>query len=58
MGGGVEHAEGGGTPAGEESHLFQIWINAPRARKNDDPRYGAEPPENMVDFPRPDGGTQ
>ena len=28
-GSGIEHAEGGGTPAGENMHGFQIWINVP-----------------------------
>ena len=28
-GSGIEHAEGGGTPAGQNNHGFQIWINVP-----------------------------
>jgi len=53
VGSGVEHAEGGGTPAGERHTGFQIWINVPSARKMDSPRYGTEPPENIpvVDVP-------
>jgi hypothetical protein len=37
-GSGVEHAEGGGTPAGMNTLGFQIWINVPSARKSDAPR--------------------
>jgi quercetin 2,3-dioxygenase len=44
-GSGIEHAESGGTPAGEVVTGFQIWINVPSTRKMDDPRYGTEPPE-------------
>lgn len=58
VGSGVEHAEGGGTPAGEAKHGFQIWINVPREHKNDDPRYGTEQPENMVDLPLPGGSAR
>lgn len=47
VGSGVEHAEGGGTPAGEHHTGFQIWINVPSARKLDPPRYGTEAPENI-----------
>jgi len=47
VGSGIEHAEGGGTPAGEYMHGFQIWINVPSDRKLDDPRYGTDPPENI-----------
>jgi quercetin 2,3-dioxygenase len=46
-GSGIEHAEGGGTPAGEPQDGFQIWINVPSARKMDDPKYGNEPPESL-----------
>ena len=42
-GSGIEHAEGGGTPAGETNHGFQIWINVPSSRKMDDPAYGTHP---------------
>ena len=41
-GSGIEHAEGGGTPAGQTNTGFQIWINVPAARKMDDPQYGTE----------------
>lgn len=58
VGSGVEHAEGGGTPEGEVSHGFQIWINVPRERKGDDPRYGIEPPEKMVDIILPGGSAR
>merc|ERR1719329_409403 len=57
VGSGVEHAEGGGTPAGVRSHGFQIWINVPRTRKYDDPRYGTAVPETMVDISLPCGGN-
>lgn len=47
VGSGIEHAEGGGTPLGEQVTGFQIWINVPSDRKMDDPIYGIEPPENI-----------
>lgn len=47
VGSGIEHAEGGGTPAGSAMHGFQIWVNVPRTHKHDDPRYGTESPENI-----------
>lgn len=50
VGSGIEHAEGGGTPAGEKMEGFQIWVNVPSERKMDDPRYGTEPPENIPTF--------
>merc|ERR1719428_2567917 len=50
VGSGIEHAEGGGTPAGQPSHGFQIWINVPRALKDADPRYGTVLTEDMMDF--------
>ena len=37
-GSGIEHAEAGGTPEGEDMTGFQIWINVPSSRKMDDPR--------------------
>lgn len=43
VGSGIEHAEGGGTPEGELSEGFQIWINVPSAKKMDNPRYGTDP---------------
>ena len=35
VGSGIEHAEGGGTPAGMRTTGFQLWINVPSSRKND-----------------------
>jgi redox-sensitive bicupin YhaK (pirin superfamily) len=58
VGSGIEHAEGGGTAAGEMKHGFQIWINVPREHKQDDPRYGTEQPENMVDIAFPGGSAR
>ena len=46
-GSGIEHAEGGATPKGENMTGFQIWINVPADKKMDDPRYGTEPPESI-----------
>lgn len=46
-GSGVEHAEGGGTPAGQRMEGFQIWVNVPSARKMEDPRYGTVPTEEL-----------
>merc|ERR1712083_131744 len=40
VGSGIEHAEGGGTPAGQSTHGFQIWLRMPIERMEDDPRYG------------------
>eukprot|EP00668_Euglena_longa_P015191 GGOE01019244.1.p1 GENE.GGOE01019244.1~~GGOE01019244.1.p1 ORF type:complete len:324 (-),score=56.41 GGOE01019244.1:150-1076(-) len=47
VGSGVEHAEGGGTPAGQTEHGFQIWINVPSNRKRDDPQYGTEGSDSL-----------
>lgn len=47
VGSGIEHAESGGTPKGEDMEGFQIWVNVPAARKMDDPRYGTVPPEDL-----------
>jgi redox-sensitive bicupin YhaK (pirin superfamily) len=47
VGSGIEHAEGGGTPAGQNMTGFQIWVNVPGKFKMEDPRYGTEPPENI-----------
>jgi hypothetical protein len=54
VGSGIEHAEGGGTPAGETMHGFQIWINVPARHKLDDPAYGTANPESI---PRIDLGS-
>ena len=47
VGSGIEHAEAGGTPAGENTLGFQIWINVPSARKMDPPRYGTIGPSEL-----------
>jgi quercetin 2,3-dioxygenase len=39
-GSGIEHAEGGGTPAGEIDEGFQIWVNMRAEDKMQDPTYG------------------
>lgn len=44
VGSGIEHAEGGGTPAGVNMQGFQIWINVPAENKMDDPSYGTHSP--------------
>ncbi|KAH9260620.1 hypothetical protein BASA81_001087 [Batrachochytrium salamandrivorans] len=46
-GSGIEHAEGGGTPAGQPNTGFQIWINSPSNRKMDNPAYGTESSEHI-----------
>ena len=56
-GSGIEHAEGGGTPAGEWMQGFQIWINVPADRKMDKPNYGTNPPEQIPVVPLGDGGA-
>ena len=48
VGSGVEHAEGGGTPAGERTHGFQIWLKMPRAKMGDAPRYGTVEPSAIT----------
>lgn len=47
VGSGIEHAEGGGTPAGQNQTGFQIWINVPSFKKMADPAYGTESPESL-----------
>lgn len=47
VGSGIEHAEGGGTPAGERTHGFQMWLRMPVARMEDDPRYGTVEPADI-----------
>jgi hypothetical protein len=47
VGSGIEHAEGGGTPAGQRTHGFQIWLRMPVARMEDDPRYGTVNPTDI-----------
>jgi hypothetical protein len=39
-GSGIEHAEGGGTEAGQIDEGFQIWVNMPSKDKMKDPEYG------------------
>ena len=47
VGSGIEHAEGGGTPAGQNTHGFQIWLKMPAAKMKDDPRYGTVQPDEI-----------
>lgn len=47
VGSGVMHAEGGGNKKGERNQGFQIWINVPKERKMDDPRYGTVPSKDL-----------
>ncbi len=47
VGSGIEHAEGGGTPAGESTEGFQLWVNVPSSRKMDAPRYGTVGPDRL-----------
>lgn len=47
VGSGIEHAEAGGTPAGQNEAGFQIWINVPRDRKMLDPQYGTRGPSTL-----------
>jgi len=47
VGSGIEHAEGGGTPAGQSTHGFQIWLRMPVANMEDDPRYGTVEPSDI-----------
>jgi len=47
VGSGIEHAEGGGTPKGENLHGFQIWLRMPAANMEDDPRYGTVGPSEI-----------
>ena len=56
VGSGIEHAEGGGTPRGQRMHGFQLWVNVPRAKKRDDPRYGTADPGSLPNVALGDGG--
>ena len=47
VGSGVEHAEGGANDKGTLVQGFQIWINVPKERKMDDPRYGTVPSKDL-----------
>jgi len=40
VGSGIEHAEGGGTPLGQRTHGFQLWLRMPLDKMEADPRYG------------------
>ncbi|KAL3826464.1 hypothetical protein ACHAXA_011273 [Cyclostephanos tholiformis] len=55
VGSGVEHAEGGGDDPGTNVRGFQIWINVPKERKMDDPRYGTVPSEDLPSVALGDG---
>jgi redox-sensitive bicupin YhaK (pirin superfamily) len=57
VGSGIEHAEGGGTPAGEKITGFQIWINVPSQHKYDDPQYGIVEPKDFPFLTYEDGVT-
>jgi len=46
-GSGIEHAEGGGTPAGMDMEGFQIWVNVPSANKMNAPRYGTHTADSI-----------
>jgi redox-sensitive bicupin YhaK (pirin superfamily) len=47
VGSGIEHAEGGGTPKGQRTHGFQIWLRMPTAKMSDAPRYGTVGPAEI-----------
>ena len=47
VGSGIEHAEGGGTPAGQNTHGFQIWLRMPLSKMENDPRYGTVHPHEI-----------
>merc|ERR1712196_571918 len=49
-GSGIEHAEGGGTPAGQYTTGWQIWVNVPSDKKMDDPRYGTHTEDTIPDI--------
>jgi redox-sensitive bicupin YhaK (pirin superfamily) len=57
VGSGIEHAEGGGTPAGENTHGFQIWLKMPKDKMKDEPRYGTVQPADIPTVPLADGGV-
>ena len=57
VGSGIEHAEGGGTPAGHNTHGFQIWLRMPKDKMKDDPRYGTVQPADIPTVPLADGGV-
>jgi redox-sensitive bicupin YhaK (pirin superfamily) len=55
VGSGIEHAEGGGTPRGQRTHGFQIWLRMPKSRMGDAPRYGTVQPEEIPTVQLPAG---
>ena len=57
VGSGIEHAEGGGTPAGQNTHGFQIWLRMPKAKMKDDPRYGTVNPDAIPTVPLGPNGS-
>ena len=57
VGSGIEHAEGGGTPAGQRTHGFQIWLKMPRANMRDAPRYGTVQPSEIKAVSLDDAGS-
>jgi quercetin 2,3-dioxygenase len=57
VGSGIEHAEGGGTPAGEIDEGFQVWINMASADKMNDPVYGTHGPDELPVVPVGEGAT-
>lgn len=56
VGSGIEHAEGGGTPAGQNTHGFQIWLRMPTSNMEDDPRYGTVEPDAIPTVKLETGG--
>jgi hypothetical protein len=56
-GSGIEHAEGGATPAGQAMEGFQIWINVPADKKQLDPRYGTVPTPKLPALPLNGGNS-
>jgi redox-sensitive bicupin YhaK (pirin superfamily) len=55
VGSGIEHAEGGGTPAGDNTTGFQIWVNVPASNKMDPPSYGTVPADRLPVVSLPNG---
>jgi len=55
-GSGIEHAEGGGNPVGNNKHGFQLWINLPGRMKMDAPAYGSVQPEDVPEVKSSGGG--
>jgi redox-sensitive bicupin YhaK (pirin superfamily) len=51
VGSGIEHAEGGGTPLGQRTHGFQIWMRMPVERMENDPEYGVVNPDEIPVVP-------